>query len=200
VIDPTDRTEALALARAGIAHHLGGPRPAVPDRAFFHEVHPAFVTLHRRAPWPGGEPELHGCMGSFARRPFGEVIQSTAISAAFEDPRAVPLSPEDLDDLDVEISLLSPSTPIDFESEEDARAALRPGIDGVILRWPRPDGRVAQGLFLPQVWESLPERRAFLDQLKRKAGLPVSFWAPDVELERFGVEVLNEPGGPRSPS
>jgi AmmeMemoRadiSam system protein A len=119
-------------------------------------------------------------------------VQSSAVSAAYEDPRATPLSLEDLDTLDVEISLLSPATPIDFATEDDARAALRPGVDGVILRWRRPDGRLAQGLFLPQVWQSLPEPRHFLDQLKRKAGLPTTFWAPDVSLERFTVEVLHD--------
>ncbi len=193
MIDPRDRDEAIALVRGAIAHELGGPRPVIPDRAFFHQAHPAFVTFHRSAPYPGGEPELHGCIGSFARRPFGETVQGTAVSAAFEDPRATPLGPSDLDDLDLEISLLSPSTPIQFDSEEEARAALRPGVDGVILRWRQPHGGVSQGLFLPQVWQSLPEPRAFLDQLKRKAGLPTTFWAPDVELERFTVEILHDP-------
>lgn len=192
MIDPIDRDAALALVRAAIAHPLGGPRPVIPDRPFFHEVHPAFVTLHRPPPYPGGEAELHGCIGSFAQRPFGETVQSSAVSAAYEDPRATPLSAEDLDALDVEISLLSPTTPIAFSTEEEARAALRPGVDGVILRWRRPDGRLAQGLFLPQVWQSLPEPRHFLDQLKRKAGLPPTFWAPDVTLERFTVEVLHD--------
>jgi AmmeMemoRadiSam system protein A len=192
VIDPVDRSDALALVRAAIAHELGGPRPVIPDRPFFREVHPAFVTLHRPPPYPGGESELHGCIGSFAERPFGETVQSSALSAAYEDPRATALAPEDLDGLDLEISLLSPSTPIDFASEEEARAALRPGVDGVILRWRPAGGRPHQGLFLPQVWQSLPEPRAFLDQLKRKAGLPTTFWAPDVTLERFTVEILHD--------
>jgi len=191
VIDARVRDEAVSLVRGVIAHELGGPRPSVPLHPFFGEVHPAFVTLHRVDP-RHGEAELHGCIGSFAQRPFGETVQWSARSAAFEDPRATPLSPLDLDELDLEISLLSEPTPIVFGSEAQARAALRPGIDGVILSCRQPTGRVSRGLFLPQVWDSLPEPRDFLDQLKRKAGLPMTFWSPEIVLERFTVEVIHD--------
>jgi len=204
VIEPRVQQEAVSLVRGAIAHVLGGPRPALPQHAFFREVHPAFVTFHRVDPRSGEAHELHGCIGSFAERPFGEVVQEIARSAAFEDPRASPLSPTDLAELDLEISLLSEPTPIAFASEAEARAALRPGIDGVILSCRQPTGRVSRGLFLPQVWDSLPEPREFLDHLKRKAGLPTTFWSPEVELERFTVEVihdeapcLREPGAER---
>jgi AmmeMemoRadiSam system protein A len=203
VIDPMDRRAALALVRSAIAHVLGGPAPVVPDRAFFRHVQPAFVTLHRAPPCAGAASVLQGCIGSFADRPLGEALQRSAVSAAFEDPRAIPLSPADLDALDVEISLLSPPTPLVLDAhdgEESACAALRPGVDGVILRAPRPDGRVAEALFLPQVWESLPEPRAFLAQLRRKAGLPPGAWAAGTELERFTVEVLHDPPIARLPT
>ena len=191
MIDARVREEAVSLVRGAIAHELGGPRPSIPAHPFFWEVHPAFVTLHRIEP-RRGEPELHGCIGSFADRPFGETVQRSARSAAFEDPRARPLSPADLDDLDLEISLLSEATPISHTTEEEARASLRPGIDGVIFTCPHDGGRVSRGLFLPQVWQSLPRPREFLDQLKRKAGLPATFWSPHVMLERFTVEVIHD--------
>jgi len=199
VIDPRDRKDAIGLVRASVAHELGGPRPVIPDRAFFHEAHPAFVTFHRSSPYPGEEPELHGCIGSFAQRPFGETVQGTAVSAAFEDPRATPLGPSDLDDLDLEISLLSPTTPIQFDSEEEARAALRPGVDGVILRWRHPHGGFSQGLFLPQVGPTFPGPPPFLLRLDRKAALPPPFLAPAVVPERFTVEILHDPA-PRARS
>jgi len=57
VIDPRDRQDAIALVRGPIAHELGGPRPVIPDRAFFPEAHPAFVTFHPSPPSPGRGPE-----------------------------------------------------------------------------------------------------------------------------------------------
>ena len=194
-LDPKVQREALVLVRTAIAHHLGAAPPRKPTSAFFDEVHPAFVTLHRvgAAPEADAEPELHGCIGSFARLPLVETLPRSAVSAAFEDPRATPLATRDLDDLDVEISFLSPTTPISFTTEEEARAALRPEVDGVILRYRPRHGVERHGLFLPQVWESLPEPRDFLDELKRKAGLSRSFWAPEITLERFTVEVAHDP-------
>ena len=57
-----------------------------------------------------------------------------------------------------------------------------------MLEWGR-----HRGVFLPQVWESLPEPREFLDHLKLKAGLPADFWAPELTLERFTVEKFLDP-------
>jgi AMMECR1 domain-containing protein len=86
------------------------------------------------------------------------------------------------------VSILGSITPLRFTDEADARAQLRPRVDGIILSW-----HGHRGLFLPKVWESLPEPAAFLDSLKRKAGLSVDFWHPDVELERFEVLAYDEP-------
>ncbi len=194
-IEPKIQREAVALVRGAIAHHLGASAARKPTSPFFDEVHPVFVTLHRvgAEPEADGTVELHGCIGSFARLPLSETLARSAVSAAFEDPRATPLSRRDLDDLDVEISFLSTTQPIAFTSEDEARAALRPDVDGVILRYRPPHGSERHGLFLPQVWESLPEPRDFLDELKRKAGLSRTFWAPEVTLERFTVEVAHDP-------
>lgn len=194
-VDVEIEREAIALVRGAIAHRLGGPRPTQPKSVFFENIRPAFVTLRRVGAEPEADavPELHGCIGSFARAPLAVTLTRSAVSAAFEDPRAIPLAPRDLDDLDVEVSFLSETTAIPFATEEQARAALRPEIDGVILRY-RPRGGVERhGLFLPQVWQRLPEPRDFLDELKRKAGLPRSFWAPEITLERFAVERIHDP-------
>ncbi|MBX7192021.1 MAG: AmmeMemoRadiSam system protein A [Sandaracinaceae bacterium] len=194
MIDARVQRQAIALVRGAIAEHLGGPPPELPGHPFFAEIRPAFVTLHRVGvePEADAEPELHGCIGSFARLPLVETLPRSAVSAAFEDPRATPLSFRDLDDLDLEISMLSSATPIAFSSEEEARDALRPAIDGVILRYHPHHGTARHGLFLPQVWQSLPDPKDFLDELKRKAGLPRTFWAPEITLERFTVEVIHD--------
>ena len=67
-------------------------------------------------------------------------------------------------------------------------ARLRPGVDGLILAW---DGH--RGTFLPQVWEQLPDPQQFLNRLKQKAGLPVSFWSPQVTVRRYSVTAWTEP-------
>jgi AmmeMemoRadiSam system protein A len=188
MIDRDDARVLLSLARGSIAERLGGARVTVPDLPLLRADGPCFVTLHRRG-------ELHGCIGSFEGRALGDAVRRNACAAAFEDPRAVPLELADVDELEVEISLLSPRTPLSFDGEADARAQLRPGIDGLVLEWAR-----HRGVFLPQVWESLPEPRVFLDHLKRKAGLPEHFWAPDVALERFTVQKFVDPPHTHAPA
>ena len=59
---------------------------------------------------------------------------------------------------------------------------LRPGVDGLVLS----EG-AASATFLPAVWESLPEPRAFLDALRRKAGLPPGHWSPALRCQRYTV-------------
>jgi AMMECR1 domain-containing protein len=72
-------------------------------------------------------------------------------------------------------------------SEADALARLRPGIDGLVLSYGR-----RRATFLPQVWESLPDARQFMAQLKLKAGLPADFWHADLTLARYGVSKWKE--------
>jgi AmmeMemoRadiSam system protein A len=109
-------------------------------------------------------------------------VRSNAVLAAFEDPRSRPLRAAELVDVDVAVAVLGPLAPLPFTDERHARAQLRPGIDGLLLRW-----RTRRGVFLPKVWDKLPTAKEFLDQLKRKAGLPIDFWASDLTLERFEV-------------
>ena len=75
-----------------------------------------------------------------------------------------------------------------FETEADLLSTLRPSVDGLILEW---GGH--RGTFLPQVWEQLPEPEDFLAHLKRKAGLRVDFWAPDVKIDRYTVQAFIDP-------
>ncbi|HEY0818756.1 MAG TPA: AMMECR1 domain-containing protein, partial [Rhizobacter sp.] len=89
--------------------------------------------------------------------------------------------------LQVEVSLLDPAEPMDVRSEAEALAALRPGEDGVIFEW-----QGHRATYLPQVWEQLPDARSFLASLKRKAGLPADFWAPEVKLARYRVRKFGD--------
>ncbi len=177
---------ATAWARAVIAERLGGPRAIAPAAPVFAQRIPNFVTVYE------GD-RLQGCIGTLdPREGLARSIEHNAIAAAFEDPRNQELSLAMVPSLTIELSLLSPRAPMRFASERDARAQLRPQIDGALLEW-----KDHRGVFLPQVWRSLPEPRDFLDQLKVKAGLRADFWADDVAIERFTVHDFYD--GPTAP-
>ena len=186
--DPRIGPYLLALARQAIARRLGLAEPAaVPAPASSMEPSPTFVTLTR-------EGRLRGCIGCLEpRQSLPEDIAANAQAAAFQDPRFPPLAPEEFPDIRIEISRLSPATPLHFKDEADAVAQLQPGRDGLILSL---GGRSAT--FLPQVWEQLPEPRDFLSHLKRKAGLPGDYWSDQLQLARYTVEKWQE--APRSRS
>lgn len=187
----------LALARQAIAESLGLPapdggggfqltggpsagEPAGPDdpASWLRAPGASFVTLMR-----GGR--LRGCVGSIrARRPLGEDVRANARAAAFSDPRFPPLTEPEWPQIRVEVSLLTPPELLSpAPSEEAAAAALRPGLDGVVLEY----GELG-ATFLPQVWMQLGEPRVFLAHLKHKAGLPRAFWSPEIRLLRYAVE------------
>jgi len=172
----------LVLARNAIADQLAIAHPADPAiQPGLTEHGAVFVTLTEQG-------ELRGCIGSLeAWRPLRDDVVANARAAAFNDPRFTPLRAEDFAGIRVEVSLLSPARPMSFSSEDDAIGQLRPNIDGVILECGR-----HRATFLPQVWESLPEPRQFMAQLKRKAGLPPDFWSADLKLSRYSVEKWKE--------
>lgn len=166
----------LPLARAAISTALSIPRTADESAPWLAEQGACFVTLTQH----GG---LRGCIGSLhAHRPLLVDVKKNAVSAALHDPRFPPLSREELDFTEIEISLLSPVEPMGFRDEADALAQLRPGVDGVIFEY-----GPYRSTYLPQVWEHFPQPRQFLASLKNKAGLPGDFWAEGVELSRYAV-------------
>lgn len=139
----------------------------------------SFVTLNLNG-------ELRGCIGSLqAHRPLAEDVVENAFNAAFKDPRFPPVTTRELAQLEIHISVLSPTEPVTCSSEDDLLRQLRPGIDGLVLT----SGH-HRGTFLPQVWESLPDPAEFLSHLKRKAGLPAFFWSPSIKVERYTVESI----------
>ncbi|MBI3523672.1 MAG: AmmeMemoRadiSam system protein A [Betaproteobacteria bacterium] len=176
----------LLLARQAIADrlavsHAHAPVPDLSATPELMQPGAAFVTLTHHG-------ELRGCIGSLeAWRPLTEDVVANACAAAFSDPRFAPLTVEELAGIRVEVSLLTAAQSINFTSEADAIQQLRPGVDGVILEHAQ-----QRGTFLPQVWESLPEARQFLRELKRKAGLPADFWSDQVKLSRYQVQKWRE--------
>lgn len=136
-----------------------------------------FVTLKQNG-------DLRGCTGSVVpHQPLVADMAANTYRTAFGDPRFKPLTRAEVNELDLSVSILSTPRRLTFGSEEEARRLLRPGIDGLILQ----EGG-HRGLFLPQVWEDLKSPKAFLNHLKRKAGLPLDHWSEDVQLYRYTVE------------
>lgn len=171
----------ISLARAAIAQRFGNKTPGLPHPAWLDESGAVFVTLTEHG-------QLRGCIGSLeAHRSLAEDLEANALAAAFRDPRFPPLAEEEVDQVQVEVSILTKPEPMPFTSEADALSQLRPGVDGVILEhgWHR-------ATFLPQVWEQLPEPRQFMAHLKAKAGLATDFWANDIKLSRYTVEKFKE--------
>ena len=176
----------LTLARDSIRQGFETGRPLAVDPAQWPEAlqreGASFVTLKR----PDGS--LRGCIGTLeARQPLVTDVAEHAHAAAFRDPRFQPLAADELDEVHLELSVLSRPEPLPVASEAELLAALQPGEDGLILE----DG-VHRGTFLPAVWESLPEPVDFVRQLKRKAGLPSDYWSPSLTIKRYRTESFGE--------
>jgi len=175
--EPERGAVLVAIAREAIAAFDDDWRPGTWDHDWLREPGASFVTLRL-------EGELRGCIGSVnPHRPLGDDVARNGRAAAFRDPRFAPVNRAEIAALQVEISVLSPREPMDVASEAEALTRLRPGVDGILLEF-----RTLGATFLPQVWDGLPEPARFLGELRRKAGLPVGFWHPEVKLYRYTVE------------
>jgi AmmeMemoRadiSam system protein A len=174
----------LRLARQAIEASFAGRPVVVPPEPWLREPGAVFVTLRQRR-----DHALRGCIGSIeAREPLGDAIVTAAVGAAFRDPRFAPLVASELPFVHLDISVLSPLTPLPVTSEADAVAQLGRLRPGVVFH----SGR-RSSVLLPQVWASIADPAEFLQHLKMKAGLPASFWSPSVELSVFTCEEFAEP-------
>jgi len=146
------------------------------------ETRGVFVTLHKQG-------NLRGCIGHI--EPVQEVyldVIDNVLAAAFEDNRFSPLPAEELEEIDVEISVLTQPKKLVYTSAEELLRQLEPLRDGVIIK------RGYQGAtYLPQVWEDLPDKQEFLSSLCMKAGLSAEAWqVGDLEVQTYQAEVFAE--------
>jgi len=173
----------LHVAATGILTHLNKTGPMKLSLKEFAEPlrdHGAcFVTLNK-------DNQLRGCIGSIqAWRPLLTDVAENACKAAFRDRRFKKLSKNEIENSDItmSISVLSPQTQMSFTDEADFLSQLQPGIDGIVLQ----EGQ-QRGVFLPVVWEQLPEPEKFLSHLKRKAGLKEDYWSDTLQAWRYVTE------------
>ena len=177
MIDSADRALLLALARSAIAAGAAGrTAPVAAPAPILAHTGAVFVTLHNRR-------ALRGCIGHLSwDQPFAEVIPRCAIAASREDPRFPAVTADELPQLTIEISVLSPLEPIHGPADVEV------GRHGLVVEqgWHR-------GLLLPQVateWQWNAE--TFLSQACHKAGLPLDAWKHGAALSRFEAEVFSE--------
>lgn len=178
----------LQLARRSIEKAVCGEEDELPDldclSAALKEPGVCFVTLTML---PGGE--LRGCIGGL------EAVQSLAIdvcrhavSAALEDYRFPAVSPEELPNISIEISRLTPPEPLEYDNPADLPGLLHPHVDGVVLH----DG-YRRATFLPQVWEKISDPGVFLSHLCQKMGSPGDAWRrKKLKVEIYHVEEFHE--------
>ena len=181
-----ERTQLLRLARQALIEGVCG-RPLTlldPDSLLARLRQPgsSFVTL-----LAGGE--LRGCIGGLEpTMPLAEDVRQHAVSAALEDFRFLPIRPEELTGVTIEISCLTPVQALEYRGADDLLAKLRPNIDGVVLV----DGS-RRATFLPQVWEKVPEPEKFLALLCRKMGAAPDLWRrKNLSVLVYQVEEFHE--------
>jgi len=184
---PSQGQRLIRVARATIAEKLGIDYDARhlsehTDDACLTQPRATFVTLTI-------DGRLRGCIGSLeARESLLKSVRNNAVNAAFHDPRFSPLSRSEFDEIDIEVSILTPSQPLNYKDDKELVAKLRPHVDGVILR-----KGFAGATFLPQVWDQLPDVRDFLGHLCRKAGLAANAWKTDkLEVMTYQVQYFHE--------
>ncbi|PYQ53115.1 MAG: AMMECR1 domain-containing protein [Acidobacteria bacterium] len=181
VLNEEQRQRLLRLARTSIESTLEGRAPEVRSDDYDEDLRRpagAFVTLRTK------RGDLRGCIGSIrAMEPLYRAVATSAVSAAFRDPRFFPVRKEEMTQLDLEISVMGPIEPVSDVNE------IEVGRDGLIIS----RGRFA-GLLLPQVAAEYGwDRQTFLDQTCMKAGLPPGAWrAQETRVEKFSAEVFGE--------
>ncbi len=178
----------IALAKAAISAALNQPadfdlEDALKTYPALKEKGAAFVTLNTKT-----HGQLRGCIGSLqAHRPLYEDIIHNAQAAALHDPRFLPLSPEELDQIKLEVSILSEPHIVQYSDIEDLKNKVIPFQDGVVLKL---DGR--QATYLPQVWEQLPHFDDFFSSLCLKANLGHDCLSHHPEISTYRVKVYQE--------
>jgi hypothetical protein len=161
-LNKKEKEDLLGIAKHSIAYYLESRRkPTVKEIGFYGA---AFVTLMEKG-------ELRGCIGTLdAFRDLASDVSENAMNAAFGDPRFDALDRSELNDINIEVSVLTPKEKFSGTNNE-FMAYIRKEKCGVIIEkgWNR-------ATFLPDVWKMLPDIDSFLSELSLKAGLPKDGW------------------------
>jgi len=178
----------IALAKAAILVALNQPdefdlEHALKTYPMLQENGAAFVTINKEP-----NEQLRGCIGSLqAYRPLYKDIIMNAQAAALRDPRFLPLSLEELDQIKIEVSILSEPQVLQYDDLNDLKNKVVPFQDGIVLKL---NGKHAT--YLPQVWEQLPKFDDFFSSLCMKANLSNDCLSQHPEISTYTVEKYKE--------
>jgi AmmeMemoRadiSam system protein A len=181
-----DRLHLLRLARQAIHQAVKGhkiiPLNVEDQPGCLQEIGACFVTLTRNG-------ELRGCIGGLeANNPLALDVQEHAVAAALQDYRFSSITQEELPEIKIEISRLTPPLLLEYQSPEDIVEKIRPGIDGVVLK-----SGTRRATFLPQVWKKVSEPEQFLSYLCHKLGEDQDAWRKkNLEVWVYQVEEFSE--------
>ncbi len=178
-LNPEDKKKLLTIAREAIEYGVERKSPPAVkfDSPIMKEKRGAFVTLTKKG-------SLRGCIGYIvAVKPLAVTIQEMAAAAAFRDPRFNPVKNEELNELEIEISVLTPLQEITDINE------IEVGKHGLII-----ERGANSGLLLPQVATDYGwDRNTFLEHTCKKAGLPENAWKdPQTTIKIFSAEIFHE--------
>ncbi len=179
-----DKHILVEIARDAIVEELTGHKRI--DREALVLTHPwlaqkgaVFVTLNKQS-------QLRGCIGSIiAHAPLIDDLIHNAKAAAFSDPRFRPLREDELERIEIEVSLLSEPKPVDYRDTEELRHIIRPKIDGVIMRMGN-----HQATYLPSVWDQIEDFDIFFASLCQKAGLMENCLDQHPHIWRYQAEKI----------
>ena len=185
-LTPEERKALIQLARQALEAGVRGQSSPLLDlvnmSSRLRQPGASFVTLTRRE-------ELRGCVGALeAYQPLADDVREHAIAAALQDYRFPPVQPHELSEIQIEISCLTSPQDLEYAEPGDLPGALHPHIDGVTLfdGWRR-------ATFLPQVWEKLPDPKAFLSHLCQKMGASPDLWFQrKLRVQTYQVEEFCE--------
>ena len=181
-----DKDLLLRLARASFESYVkDGKRIAVDEDKLpesLRKVQGCFTTLNE-------DGSLRGCIGHIIpQEELYKCVIDNAVNAAVNDRRFSPVSVEELEDIEVEVSVLAVPYELEYSSPEELLGKLRPMVDGVVIK-----SGFHQSTYLPQVWEQLPDKEQFLSELCKKAGLERDCWKDSsAEVYVYQAEVFSE--------
>lgn len=177
-LSTTEKKLLLKIARESIIHYVqkgNKPKFEISNESLL-TAQGCFVTIKQKG-------KLRGCLGQFTSdKPLCQLVQEMAIAAATRDPRFYPMRNEDLQNFDLEISILSPLQKIDSIEE------IQVGVHGLYI-----EKNFCRGVLLPQVaieygWD----RNTFLEQTCLKAGLDKEAWKDQADIHIFSAQIFGE--------
>jgi AmmeMemoRadiSam system protein B/AmmeMemoRadiSam system protein A len=184
-LNPDEEDFLLKLARDTFnKYYEDGGKPIVDESKLTPKLKKpsgVFVTLNKNG-------NLRGCVGHILpQMPLYEAVIENALNAALNDGRFNPVTKDEVQNLHIDISVLTLPEEMSYSTPDDLLRKLVPGRDGVVLKV-----RGRQSTYLPQVWEQLPDKEEFLTSLCHKQGSSGDCWKKGAEVEVYRAQVFEE--------